>query len=62
MYELIIIIHFTKSDFFVKFRMKEETNKVLVETGTYPVASLLSDIGGAAGLFLGLNVIGNRNV
>ena len=29
-----------------------------METATYPMGSLLGDIGGAAGLFLGISVVG----
>ena len=35
-----------------------KVNMVYDETIQYPFNSFLSDIGGAAGLFLGLNVIG----
>ena len=38
--------------------MAESLNVVYEETIAYPFFSFLSDTGGAAGLFLGLNVIG----
>ena len=39
--------------------MAEVMAVVLAETETYPLSACISDTGGAAGLFLGLNVIGN---
>ena len=39
--------------------MDEEENFVHSESSTYPIASLISDIGGAAGLFLGISVLGS---
>ena len=38
--------------------LHEIVNKIYEETVSYPLAAFLSDTGGAAGLFLGLNVIG----
>lgn len=38
--------------------LHEIVNKIYEETISYPLAAFLSDTGGAAGLFLGLNVIG----
>ena len=39
--------------------MDEEEDFVHSEASTYPIASLISDIGGAAGLFLGISVLGS---
>ena len=33
-----------------------------METATYPIGSLLGDIGGAAGLFLGISVVGAGHI
>ena len=38
--------------------MDEEKELQETEQATYPVGSLLADIGGATGLFLGLSVVG----
>jgi len=38
--------------------MDEEDDFVHDEQNIYPISSLMGDIGGAAGLFLGLNVVG----
>ena len=38
--------------------LHEIVNKIYEETVSYPLAAFLPDTGGAAGLFLGLNVIG----
>ena len=38
--------------------LAEIVNVVREEHKTYPMAAFLSDTGGAAGLFLGLNIIG----
>ena len=37
--------------------MDEENDLIQSETITYPISELLADIGGAAGLFLGLSVV-----
>lgn len=37
----------------------EDTNILESETAAYPMSALLSDVGGAAGLVLGLNALGN---
>jgi hypothetical protein len=38
---------------------KSETGyKIISETATYPFALFISDVGGAAGLILGLNILG----
>jgi len=42
----------------IKYVMAEVMAVVLAETETYPLSACISDTGGAAGLFLGLNVIG----
>ena len=42
--------------------MAEVMTVLLSETETYPLSACLSDTGGAAGLFLGLNVIGRPPV
>ena len=42
----------------VKYSMAEVMFVVLTETETYPLAAFISDTGGAAGLFLGLHVLG----
>ena len=39
--------------------MDEEKEFEETEAATYPLSSLLGDIGGAAGLFLGLSIVGN---
>ena len=38
----------------------EDTNILESETAAYPMSALLSDVGGAAGLVLGLNALGNE--
>jgi len=38
--------------------MGEVTTVVLSETKNYPLSACISDTGGAAGLFLGLHVLG----
>jgi hypothetical protein len=38
--------------------MADEMNVIDRESVAYPIGAFLSDTGGAAGLFLGLNVIG----
>jgi len=38
--------------------MDEKREEQEMETETYPVESLFGDIGGVAGLFLGLSVVG----
>ena len=38
--------------------MGEVTTVILTETQNYPLAACISDTGGAAGLFLGLHVLG----
>ena len=38
--------------------MDEEKQQQEMEHATYPVTSLLGDIGGATGLFLGLSLVG----
>ena len=38
--------------------LAEIVNVVIEEHETYPIAAFLSDTGGAAGLFLGLNILG----
>ena len=40
-----------------KLEMEEEKDFVHLESQTYPAIALVADIGGAAGLFLGLSVI-----
>ena len=40
--------------------MSEILTIILTETPNYPLSACISDIGGAAGLFLGLNVIGGQ--
>ena len=37
--------------------MDEDKDFIHAESETYPITSLLADVGGAAGLFLGLSVI-----
>ena len=39
------------------WRLSENTNLHKAEEATYPAEMFFSDVGGAAGLFLGLNVI-----
>ena len=34
----------------------------MTETESYPIFACISDTGGAAGLFLGLNLIGTNNL
>ena len=38
--------------------MAETTNVILTESPNYPISACVSDTGGAAGLFLGLHVLG----
>lgn len=38
----------------------EDTNILESETAAYPMSALLSDVGGAAGLVLGLNALGTE--
>ena len=45
-----------KASFIVS--LAEIVNVVMEEHKTYPFTAFLSDTGGAAGLFLGLNIIG----
>ena len=42
----------------VALGMGEVTTVVLTETQNYPLSACISDTGGAAGLFLGLHVLG----
>ena len=42
--------------------MDEVNTVVMTETENYPLSALISDTGGAAGLFLGLHVLGNYGV
>ena len=42
----------------VMFGMSEILTTVLTETQNYPLSACISDTGGAIGLFLGLNMIG----
>ena len=42
----------------VKYAMSEVMRVQFAETENYPFSAMVSDTGGAAGLFLGLNVIG----
>ena len=42
-------------------QLDEENDFVHSESKMYPMSALLADIGGAAGLFLGLSVIGKRS-
>jgi len=39
--------------------MDAESNLIESETVTYPISQVFADIGGAAGLFLGLSVVGD---
>ena len=39
--------------------MDDDSEIILLEAETYPMSSLIADTGGAAGLFLGLSVIGS---
>ena len=42
--------------------MDEENDLIQSESITYPISELLADIGGAAGLFLGLSVVGKWSI
>ena len=42
--------------------MAETTNVILTESPNYPISACVSDTGGAAGLFLGLHVLGEFGV
>ena len=48
----------TKVSLVIEFA--EDTNILESETAAYPMSALLSDVGGAAGLVLGLNALGNE--
>ena len=43
----------------IKYAMSEVMQIQFFETQNYPFSACISDTGGAAGLFLGLNAIGN---
>ena len=36
----------------------EESDMIVAENATYPFGSFISDVGGAAGLILGMNILG----
>jgi hypothetical protein len=38
--------------------ISEESNLIVAENATYPFGSFISDVGGAAGLILGMNILG----
>ena len=38
--------------------ISEESNLIVAENATYPFVSFISDVGGAAGLILGMNILG----
>ena len=42
----------------ISVELDEEKDILHSESASYPTSSMLSDIGGAAGLFLGLSVVG----
>ena len=42
----------------VTFELAEVMTVTLTETENYPLSACISDTGGAAGLFLGLHIIG----
>ena len=42
----------------IEIGMADIVNVNLQETSTYPIQALISDTGGAAGLFLGLHCLG----
>ena len=46
----------------IKYSMADVLLVEMTETESYPIFACISDTGGAAGLFLGLNLIGTNNL